>query len=73
MWDKSRSSRFQQLRQRQGENVPTEAEQAELAQLVEEIETAEANYLRPATEQMRQQRETLQTQNSSLETLALRK
>jgi len=50
-----------------------EAEQAELAQLVQELEAAEANYLRPATERLRQQRETLQTQNRALETLALRK
>ena len=73
MWDPSRSSRFQQLRQRQGEHVLTEAEQAELAQLVQELEAAEANYLRPATEQLRQQRETLQTQNRTLEMLALPK
>jgi hypothetical protein len=73
MWDNLRSSRFQQLRRRQHDSVLTEAEQAELAHLVEELETAEASYLRPVTEQLRQQRETLQVQNRALEALALRK
>jgi hypothetical protein len=73
MWDQSRSSRIQQLRQRQGENVLTDAEQAEQAQLAQELEAAEANYLGPATEELRQQRENLQTQNRTLEMLALRK
>ncbi|HEV3261310.1 MAG TPA: hypothetical protein VG013_30945 [Gemmataceae bacterium] len=66
-------SRFQQLRQRQRENVLTEAEQAELALLVQELETAEATYLTPATERLRQERETLEAQNRTLEVLALRK
>ena len=73
MWDGQRCSRFQQLRQRQRENVLTEAEQAELALLLQELEAAEATYLTPATERLRQQRGTLETQNRALEVLALRK
>src|SRR6266404_4618077 len=73
MWEGQRSSRFQQLRQRERENVLTEAEQAELALLVQELEAAEATYLTPATERLRQERRTLETQNGALEVLALRK
>lgn len=73
MWEQQKSSRFQQLRQRQRESVLTEAEQAELALLVQELEAAEAAYLTPVTERLRQERETLETQNRTLEVLAFRK
>jgi hypothetical protein len=73
MWDGQRSSRFQQLRQRQRESALTEAEQAELALLVQELEAAEVTHLAPATERLRQERETVETQNRALEVLALRK
>lgn len=73
MREEERSTRFQQLRQRQRESVLTEAEQAELALLVRELEAAEAAYLTPATERLRQERGTLETQNRALEVLALRK
>ena len=73
MGNGQRSSRFQELRQRQREGVLTEAEQAELKLLVQELEAAEATYLTPATERLRQQRGTLETQNRALEALALRK
>ncbi len=73
MWEKQKQSRFQQLRQRQAENVLTEAEQAELALLTQELEAAEAAYLTPATERLRQEREALESQNRALEVLALRK
>src|SRR5207245_1296952 len=56
MGNGQRSSRFQELRQRQREGVLTEAEQAELKLLVQELEAAEATYLTPATERLRQQR-----------------
>src|SRR5438874_1066952 len=45
MWEEQKRSRFQQLRQRQREGGLTEAEQAELALLVQELETAEATEL----------------------------
>ena len=73
MWKEQTANRFQQLRQRQGKSALTEAEQAELALLMQELEAAEAGYLTPATERLRQERETLETQNRTLEVLALRK
>ncbi len=73
MWDEQKRSRFQQLRQRQGESVLTEAEQAELAQVLQELEAAEATYLTPATQRLRQERESLGAQNCTLEALARRK
>lgn len=73
MWEEQRRSRFQQLRQRQGNGALTEAEQAELALLTQELEAGEAGYLAPTTERLRQERETLEAQNRTLEALALRK
>jgi hypothetical protein len=67
------NSRFQELRQRQDAGLLTEAEQAELAQLTEEIEATEGRYLGPATERMRREREAIEKQNRSLENLARRK
>jgi hypothetical protein len=71
MWEQQQRERFQQLRQR--ESVLTEAERAELAALVQELETAEAAYLAPATERLRHDRETIDAQNRSLEILTRRK
>ncbi len=71
MWDEQKRERFQQLRQRNG--ALTDAEQAELAQLVQELEAEEAAYLTPATQRLRQEREALEVQNQALEALALRK
>lgn len=45
MWEEQKSSRFQQLRQQQQERVLTEAKQAELALLLQELEAMEATYL----------------------------
>jgi hypothetical protein len=73
MWDGERSSRFQQLRDRQREGGLTEAEKAELARLVQELETAESDYLTPAAERLRQERRSLESQNQTLEALVLRK
>ncbi|HBI43086.1 MAG TPA: hypothetical protein DDY78_09560 [Planctomycetales bacterium] len=73
MWEEQKRTRFHQLRQRQGKSALTEAEQAELAFLTQELEAAEAACLTPATERLRQEREILETQNRSLEVLALRK
>jgi hypothetical protein len=73
MWEGQRRSRFQQLRQRQQDNVLTDAERVELALLVQELEAAEANYLNPATEKLRQERGALETQNRALAVLAVRK
>ena len=73
MWEEQKRTRFEQLRQRQGNSALTEAEQAELAHLTQELEAAEAGYLTPAVDQVRQERETLETQNRILEALTHRK
>ncbi len=73
MWDEQKRSRFEQLRQHRETSVRPEAEQAELALLTQELEAAEAGYLTPATERLRQEREALESQNRALETLARRK
>lgn len=73
MWEEQKRRRFQQLRQRQDQNVLTKADLDELALLVQELEAAEADYLMPAAEWLRQERETLETQNRTLEVLARRK
>jgi hypothetical protein len=73
MGEGERSSRFQELRRLQHERVLTEAEEADLALLMREVEEAEGTYLTPATERLRQERETLETQYRILELLAIRK
>jgi hypothetical protein len=73
MWDEQKRSRFHQLRQRLRDGGLREAEQAELALLVQELEADEAGYLTPSTERLRQERETLEAQNRALEVLARRK
>ena len=73
MWDEHKRFRFAQLRQQQGMDVLTETERAELALLAQELEAAEAGYLTPATERLRQERQALEVQNSALEALAHRK
>ena len=56
MWDEQKHARFQALRQRELDGVLTEAEQAELTQMLQEIDSAEAAYLRPATARLRTER-----------------
>src|SRR5260370_42468532 len=72
MWDEATRTRFQQLRQRQGENCISEAEQFELASLLRELEEAESGYLAPATQRIQRERETIEAQNRTLEALTLR-
>jgi hypothetical protein len=71
MWDEQKRQRFQQLRQREGQL--TAAEQAELVCLIEELEAAEAAYLNEATQRLRQDRQTTEKQNRTLEELAGRR
>jgi len=73
MWPEKKREHFQQLRQRQLEGTLTEVERAELALLIQELEAEEATYLAPATERLRQERETLDAQNRALESLTRRK
>jgi hypothetical protein len=73
MWEEQKRSRFQSLRQREHDNQLTRAEDAELQQLIRELEASEAAYLIPATERLRQKREAIENQNLVLEGLARRK
>ena len=73
MWDEQMRHRFQQLLQGQSESELSETEQAELASLVKELEVAEAVYLTPGTERLRQERETIEDQNRRLEKLVSRR
>lgn len=71
MWDEQQRARFESLRFRQ--QPLSEAELAELARLTNELEAAEAEYLRPATERLRSEREVVEAQNRALEALSRRK
>lgn len=71
MWTDQKRERFQQLRQR--ENALTEAEQAELVLLVQELEDAEAASLALATERLGQEREIVEAKNRKLEVVVCRK
>ncbi|HTU93646.1 MAG TPA: hypothetical protein VMF69_26440 [Gemmataceae bacterium] len=73
MREDQKKSRFQELRQRQQESGLSEAEQAELTLLIKEVEAAEASYLSPTTQRLRQERESLEDQNRCLEALVSRK
>jgi hypothetical protein len=73
MWDKIKSSRFRQLRQRLRDGELLDAEQEELALLTQELEATEASYLAPATERLRQVTESIEGQNRALEVLGRRK
>lgn len=73
MGEEQKRRRFQELRQRQQEGELSEAERAELALLVQELEAVEAAYLTPATQRLRQEREAVEEQNRSLEALVRRK
>lgn len=73
MWDERRRQRFQQLRERESLGQLTQAEQAELASLGQELERTESAYLSSATRRVREEREAVENQNSSLQTLVHRK
>jgi hypothetical protein len=71
MWDGQKSKRFQDLRQ-VGRQLST-SEEAELQSLVEELYAAEAAYLKPATERLRQENDRTEGQNAELDRLIERK
>lgn len=73
MFDAEKRSRFRALRQRQDAGLATADEQAELVKLATEIESAEAAYLTPATERIRQDRARIEGQNRKLEELVRRR
>jgi hypothetical protein len=68
-WDDTRRERFRELRRREDKGALTPEEQTELSRLIQEIEDAEAAYLRPATECLRREREAIEAQNSALQAL----
>lgn len=65
--------RFRVLQEKEEEDSLSPSEQAELQVLVQCIEEAEAAYLSPATERIRQERLLLQEQNRALQALIWRK
>jgi hypothetical protein len=71
MWDDQKRKRFNELRE-PGRQLNA-AEQAEVAALVKEIEDAEAAYLKPATERLRQENARLAKRNLELAELVKRK
>jgi hypothetical protein len=73
MGDTAKRARFEALRQHEEEGTITEPEQAELAQMIEEIESAEAAYLGPATERLRAERTQIQARSAALQRLVRRK
>jgi hypothetical protein len=73
MRDAAKRARFEWLRQREEEGTLTGAEQAEMVQMIEEIERAEAAYLRPATERLRADRVEVASQNEALQGVLQRK
>ncbi len=72
MWDEGKRAWFQALRQREDEGTLTESERAELVALIQEIESSEEAYLRPATERLRAERLQTETQNAALRNLVQR-
>jgi hypothetical protein len=69
MWDEHTQARFQALRQHELDGALAAAEQEELRQMMQEIESAEAAYLCPATARLRVERERLEAQNRALQTV----
>src|ERR1043166_9474917 len=73
MWDAKKRARYEVLRHREDEGTLTTAEQVELAQMLSEIEHAEAAYLAPASERLREERARLAAKNAKLQDLIRRK
>lgn len=61
MWDEQTRRRFELLRQRESAGAIADTERNELESLVEELQSAEATYLTPATERLREERQELDT------------
>ena len=72
MWSDEQKQRFQALRTRARQQELTAPEQAELAQMIQELEEEEATYLRPATQRLEQRNLQLAAQNVALKTLVER-
>jgi hypothetical protein len=73
MWDTAKRARFEALRQHEEAGALTEPEQAELARMIDEIVSAEATFLSPATDRLRAERVRVQARNAALQRLVRRK
>jgi hypothetical protein len=73
MWDEQKRQRFEVLRQRETAGMLADIERTELESLIQELQSAEATYIGPATERLREERRVSETQNRALEALARRR
>jgi hypothetical protein len=71
MWDDAKRQRFNDLRDSPEPRSPEQ--QAELDRLIQELDAAEASYLTPATQRMREERQRLENRNRALEALVGRR
>ena len=69
MWNDEQKQRFQALRTRDRQKELTDAEQAELARMIQELEDEEAAYLRPANQRLEQRNTQMAAQNAALKIL----
>lgn len=73
MLTEAERGRYKELRRLATEGSLTAGERDELSSLTREIERWESAYLGPATQRLREDSESIETQNRSLEALARRK
>ena len=72
MLTEQQRKRFSELREREENGTLDASEQEELNSIIQYIEARESEYLRPATERIRQERLQLHSQNAALKTLMRR-
>lgn len=72
MWDERKRARFQALRQGEDEGTLTEPERAELAALIQEIESAEIASLQASARREEAECLQLEAQNAALQALVRR-
>jgi hypothetical protein len=73
MWTQETQERFRRLRQSESNGELDESERAELAVLRDELLAAEAEYLMPAAERLREESTIIEAQNRELEAVLRRK
>src|SRR2546423_5716096 len=66
MWDEERHARFQALRTANRQGSLSEADRAELAGLIRELEDEEAAYLRPASQRLEEEARQLEAHTAPL-------
>ena len=72
MWGEQQQQRFEWLRDRERSGMLTQTEHAELEQMIQEVEAAEAAYLSAAVERTRSERLRMEAQNRDLKQLVRR-